>query len=153
MPATRSDTTFSLTYEVSASIAAPPAAAFALLTDAARFPEWNSTVTSIEGRIALGEKHAIKVPLAPGRTFRPTVVEFVPDTRMVWADGMAPFFAGRRTFTLTPTADGCVFTMSETFRGLSIPLARGSLPDFREAFDRYAADLARAAAGKTAPKS
>jgi len=146
MPATRTDTTFSISYEVSQPLPAAPERAWNLLTDAPGFPKWNSTVTSIEGRIALGEKLAIKVPLAPGRVFRPRVVEVVPGTRMVWADGVAPFFVGRRTFTLAPDPTGCRFTMSEVFRGVAIPMARGSLPDFREAFDRYAADLVRACA-------
>ena len=34
-------------------IAAPPERIWALLTDAAGFPVWNSTVTSLKGRIAL----------------------------------------------------------------------------------------------------
>jgi hypothetical protein len=31
------------------------------------------------------------------------------------------------------------------FRSLFLPMIKGSLPDFRAAFDTYAADLARAA--------
>jgi hypothetical protein len=34
--------------------------------------------------------------------------------------------------------------MTEVFEGLAQPLIKGSLPDFRTIFDRYAADLKRA---------
>lgn len=144
--ATRTESTFKLEYAVSAPIAASPEAIWALLTDAAGFPGWNGTVTEIQGRIALGEKLAIKVPLAPGRTFGPKVTAFEPSSRMVWSDGMAPMFKGERVFTLTPAGGGTTtFSMVETFQGIMLPFIKGSLPDFRPAFDQYAADLKRAA--------
>jgi len=37
------------------SINATPDAIWRLLTDAARYPSWNSTVDRVDGRIALGE--------------------------------------------------------------------------------------------------
>lgn len=144
--ATRTDATFRLEYAVSTEIHASPEVIWALLTTAARVPEWNSTVTSIDGKIALGEKLAIKVPLAPDRTFRPKVTSFEPNRSMEWSDGMAPMFRGVRTFTLTPRGDGVTeFTMRERFSGVMLPMIKGSLPDFREAFGTYADDLKRAA--------
>jgi hypothetical protein len=144
---TKTESTFRLEYSVSVAIAAPPDAIWRRLTDAKGFPSWNSTVTSIDGEIALGHKLAIQVPLAPGRTFKPKVVAFEPHREMVWADGFAPMFKGRRTFTLAPNADGTTqFTMTEVFTGIMLPMIKGSLPDFGPAFDRYAADLQRACA-------
>lgn len=144
---TKTESTFRLEYSVSVAIAAPPEAIWRRLTDAKGFPSWNSTVTSIDGEIALGHKLAIQVPLAPGRTFKPKVVAFEPNREMVWADGFAPMFKGRRTFTLAPNADGTTqFTMTEVFTGIMLPMIKGSLPDFGPAFDRYAADLQRACA-------
>lgn len=136
----RTASTFSLTYSVSATVPATPGEVWARLTDAATFPEWNSTVTSIEGPIAPGTRLAIRVPISE-RVFRPRVVEFEPEQRMVWQDGAAPMFRGRRTFTLTPGADGTEFSMVETFRGLMLPMIAGTLPDFGPVFDQYAADL------------
>lgn len=144
-PATRTETTFRLQYEVSRDIAAPPARVWQLLTDAAGFPRWNSTVTTLDGPIAPGQKLALQVPLSPGRTFTPRVTEWTPEARMVWSDGMAPMFRGTRTFTLTPTSAGVEFRMSEEFTGIFLPMIKGSLPDFRAAFDTWAADLQRAA--------
>jgi uncharacterized protein YndB with AHSA1/START domain len=138
--------TFSLRYAVSGRIAAPPAKVWARLTDAKNFHVWNSTIERIDGEIALGQKLAIRVPIAPGRVFSPKVVEFVPEQRMVWRDGFAPMFQGARTFTLTPSGDGTDFEMVERFSGVMLPMIKGSLPDFGPVFDQYVADLKSACA-------
>ncbi len=144
--AQKTETTFRLAYAVACDIYASPDRIWSLLTDAAGFPAWNSTVSEIAGRIALGERIALRVPLAPKRTFKPKVTRFEPGRVMVWSDGMKPMFKGTRTFTLTPKAEGVTeFKMHEVFEGLMLPLIKGSLPDFGPAFDTYAADLKRAA--------
>lgn len=144
MTAEKSESTFTLRYAVRASIAASPQAIWARLTDAGGFSRWNSTVESIEGTIAPGQKLKIRVPAAPGRVFTPRVVEFVPEQRMTWRDGFAPMFQGTRTYTLTSRGETTEFEMVEEFRGLMLPMIRSSLPDFRPIFDRYVADLKRA---------
>jgi hypothetical protein len=103
-------------------------------------------VTRVDGEIRPGGKLAIQVPLAPGRTFRPRVIAFEAPRRMVWSEGVLPMFRGMRTFTLAPTAAGATeFAMTEVLSGLMLPMIRGSLPDFTQAFETYAADLKRAA--------
>lgn len=62
----------------------------------------------------------------------------------MWRDGFYPMFQGTRTFTLTPRGASTDFAMVEVFRGLMLPMIKGSLPDFGPVFDRYAADLAAA---------
>ena len=137
--------TFRLECRVSINIQAPSEKLWNLLTNAADFPRWNSTVSSIEGTIAQGQKLALRVPISD-RTFSPRVTELVPGRRMVWCDGMAPMFKGERTFTLTPQPDGSTdFEMVETFSGVMLPMIKGSLPDFGPVFDRYALDLKREA--------
>jgi uncharacterized protein YndB with AHSA1/START domain len=143
--ADKTESTFSLRYAVTARLAAPPSRVWAKLTDAEGFPSWNSTVTSIEGSIALGQKLAIRVPISD-RVFTPRVVVFEPETRMVWRDGFFPMFEGARTFTLSPDGAGTRFEMVEHFRGAMLPVIKGSLPDFAPVFDRYAADPAEACA-------
>lgn len=141
MTATAEKSAFRQVVEVSIDIAAAPEAVWSRLTDAGGFPAWNSTVESIEGPIELGRRLAIRVPSAPGRTFRPRVVEFEPPRRMVWRDGAMPMFQGTRTYTVGPASTGVTFTMREEFRGLMLPLIARSLPDFVPIFDQYAADL------------
>jgi hypothetical protein len=143
--ASKSKSAFRMEYAVGANIKAAPGRIWALLTDAKGFPQWNSTVQSIEGEIAAGQKIKLFVKIAPGRAFKLTVTEFVPDKRMVWSDGNF-IFRGVRTYTLTPKGDGSTdFTMSEVFSGAMLPLIAGSLPDFAPEFEKYAADLKRAA--------
>ena len=139
--AQRQEATFSLRYEVEREIAAPPSKVWARLTDARSIVEWNSTIDSLEGEIAVGSRLRLQVPIAPGRTFSPKVVELEPETRMVWQDGFFPFFQGTRTFTLSAHGGTTRFTMSEHFRGMMLPMIKGSLPDFRPAFDQFADDL------------
>jgi hypothetical protein len=142
---TKTKTAFRMQYEVAANIRAPADKIWRLLTNAADLPRWNSTVTSVDGTIALGETLAVRVPLAPKRTFKPKVAAFEPGKSMVWQEGN-PMFKGVRTFTLAARADGSTdFAMSEVYTGLMLPMIAGSLPDFGPAFDTYAADLKREA--------
>ncbi|MBK8545331.1 MAG: SRPBCC family protein [Caulobacteraceae bacterium] len=61
---------FRRTVRVQAEISASPERIWALLTDAAGMSRWNSTVSAIDGEIALDQKLAIRVPISP-RTLRP----------------------------------------------------------------------------------
>jgi hypothetical protein len=133
-------------HAVRIEVRARPSTIWAMLTNAAEFPSWNSTVKSIEGDIALGNKLALRVPIAPDRVFRPKVTELVPEKRMVWSDGMAPMFKGVRVFELKEGQGGSTeFSMVETFSGVMLPMIKGSLPDFGPPFEQYAADLKREA--------
>jgi hypothetical protein len=144
--AAKTNGTFSMECAIQTTIKASPARIWKLLTDAPGFPSWNSTVTRIEGPIALGQTLKIEVPTAPGRVFKPKVSALEKDRSMVWSDGMAPMFKGVRTFTLTPRQDGSTeFGMVERFSGLMLPMIKGSLPDFGPVFEAYAEDLRRAA--------
>lgn len=145
---TQTSTALRLTCGVKHRVHAPAAKLWALLTNAREFPRWNTTVTSIDGDIALGQKLALRVPISD-RTFSLKVSTFEAPSRMVWRDGFAPMFQGVRTFTLveggTPEAPWTDFEMEEVFSGLMLPLIKGSLPDFGPAFEQYASDLAKEA--------
>lgn len=130
-------------FATSIVIRAPADRIWALLTDAAGYPSWNSTVERIAGAIRPGEKVSVFTKASPGRAFPLRVTEFDPNKRMVWAGGM-PFglFRGARVFTLTSHAPGEVeFAMRETFSGPLAPMITRSIPDLQPAFDRFAADL------------
>ncbi|HMQ89905.1 MAG TPA: hypothetical protein PKB07_20040, partial [Flavilitoribacter sp.] len=86
--------TFSRTTSASIGINAHPGIIWALLTNASDFPRWNSTVTSIEGRIAPGETIRLKSILDEKRVFKLRVTDMTPEKAMTWQDGMAPFFKG-----------------------------------------------------------
>ena len=95
--ATKTEQTFRMGCSIRCDISATPAQIWALLTDAAAFPSWNSTVTSIEGTIALGQKLKLRVPLDPKRVFTPKVTRMEEGRAMEWSDGMAPMFKGVRS--------------------------------------------------------
>ena len=116
-----------------------------ILTDAADFPRWNSTITAIEGDIREGGRLRLHAP-GTDRTFSPTVSDVVPSRRMTWTGGLSLVFKGVRTFELRPREDGCTdFIMRERFAGLMLPFVKRSLPDFGPIFTSYANDLKREA--------
>ncbi len=120
---------------------------WSILTDAERYPSWNTTVDRVEGRIRPGEKIKLYVKLSPGRAFPVTVTEFVASAKMVWSGGMPlGLFTGERTFSLTQVSPEAVeFSMTEVYSGLLSPLIEGSLPDMQPAFEEFALGLKRCA--------
>ncbi len=132
--------TFSRITVVQINIAADAATVWGLLTNASTFPTWNSTVVSLEGQIAEGEKIRLVSTLDPKRTFKLKVKEMITRERMVWGDMM-----GKRTYTLTETDSGVLFSMSETIGGPLFPLFAGQIPAFDETFEQFAVDLKTAA--------
>ncbi len=136
-PAATVRKTFSRTTSVSTVIKADPAVIWALLTNAADYKRWNSTVVSIEGDIEPGEKIRLKSTLDPKRTFKLKVKTFEPEKHLVWGDSK-----GNRSYTLTPNGDGTVaFSMVEKIGGLMFPMYAKYIPPFDASFDRFAADL------------
>jgi uncharacterized protein YndB with AHSA1/START domain len=132
---------FSRETSVSTTIQADPAIVWALLTHAADFPRWNSTVTSMKGEIREGGSVELKSILDDKRTFKLKVKEFVPEKRLVWGDA-----TGSRVYTLTRgEAGSTIFTMTERIGGPLFPLFASSIPSFDEVFERYATDLKKEA--------
>jgi len=148
--ATTARTTFRLAIAVTKSIEAPTTTVWSLLTDLRAQSKWNSTLTSIEGKVALGERVSFKVPEAPRQTFSPKVVAYEEPKSMVWRLNRWPLLVGERTYRLTPVAHGSTeFTIHEVFQGLLLPLIAKSLPDFAAMFERTVTDLKAAAEAAT----
>lgn len=129
--------TFSRETAVCIDIQADKSIIWALLTNANDFPRWNSTVISIEGTIAQGEKIKLKAKLDPKREFKLKVKEFEADNRLVWGDAM-----GNRVYTLKSIGNNLTnFSMSEKIGGPLFPLFAKMIPPFDQAFEQYAKDL------------
>ena len=134
-------------FKTTVLISSAPERVWALLTDGGRYPEWNSTVTGISGRIASGEKITVHATMNPGRAFPLKVAITEPGREMRWSGGM-PFglFRGVRKFTLRPEEDGRVeFCMREEYTGLIAPLILRSIPNLQPSFEQFGEDLKRAA--------
>ena len=134
-------------FAVKISIRATPGRIWDLLTDAADYPRWNSTVAKIDGKIVPRGRITVHAKINPGRAFPVMVTEFEPQRRMVWTGGMPlGLFKGERTFILQPDLNGQVeFSMREEYTGLLASLIGRSIPDLQPAFDQFASDLKREA--------
>lgn len=131
------------TFSTSTIIHASSETIWSILIDGSNWSSWNTTVTKVEGKIALGEKISVVTKLNPDRAFSLTVSEYVPKERMVWSGSMPlGLFKGDRIYTLTQKPDGSVeFTLREVFSGLLAPLITRSIPDLQPSFDEFAAAL------------
>src|SRR5580698_2505613 len=103
-------------FAVNISIRATPERIWNLLTDAAGYTRWNTTVDKVEGKIALGERVTVHAKINPGRAFPVKVTALDAPRRMVWTGRMPlGLFKGERVFILTQDSE---FTMREEYTGL-----------------------------------
>ena len=129
-------TMFSRETAVTIIIQADPAIVWSLLTNAADFPRWNSTVVSLDGEIEVGKTLQLKSTLDESRTFKLKVKEMEAERRLVWGDSQ-----GNRVYTLAKSESGVTFSMTEKMGGLFFPLFSRFIPPFDESFEQFAADL------------
>jgi uncharacterized protein YndB with AHSA1/START domain len=113
---------------------------WALLTHAADYPRWNSTVTSIKGEIKAGGTIELKSTLDEKRMFKLKIKEMVPEKHLVWGDAM-----GNRVYSLEKSGGGTNFSMTERIGGPLFPLFAGMIPSFDESFDKFTANLKKEA--------
>ncbi len=132
--------TFSRSTSVATEIKADPAIVWKLLTNAADFPRWNSTVISIEGKIEVGEKIKLKSTLAPKRTFKLKIKEVEADHKLVWGDGQ-----GTRVYNITGKGNTTTFSMTEKIGSFMFPLYAKHIPSFDQSFEQFTADLKKEA--------
>jgi hypothetical protein len=94
---------------------------WSILTDFAKYPEWNPFVVSIKGKPELGATLTVVLRNGTGTSvFRPTVVSALPNEAFAWK-GSLPLgiFRGHHQFRIHRILDKQVrFTHSEEFTGL-----------------------------------
>ena len=130
-------------YEATSTIAATPEAVWAVLSDAASWPSWESGVDAVEGRIAIGQTVKIRSQAAPGRAFPVKVTRFEPPAHLQFSGGMPlGLFRGVRTYEVSGGVNGQVtFRMREEYSGPLLPLIWRSMPDLGPSFERFARGL------------
>lgn len=130
-------------FEASATIAAAPQVVWDIITNAERYPTWDSGVVSVDGTIAADETITVHAEINPGRSFPVKVTDFEAPKTMKWTGGMPlGLFVGERTFTLTPRDDGGTdFDMREEYHGPFTPMIWGSIPDLQPSFEQFAQGL------------
>jgi len=121
------------------TIDAPAAHVWSILTDLAAWPSWNTTVSSTQGSVTLGQKVTVAVTAAPGRSFPVRVAELDAPRRMVWRGGLPlRLFTGTRTYRVSHEDGLTAFEMDEVYSGPLAPMVTRSVPDLQPAFDEFA---------------
>lgn len=128
------------TIETRIEIDATPEQVWAVLTDTARFAEWNPFIRELSGELAIGSRLDVHIqpPGAKGMRFRPTVRAFEPNRELRWLGkvGVRGLFDGEHRFGLESLPGGrTLFTHAETFRGLLVPFTSGMLANTRAGFE------------------
>lgn len=124
-------------FEASSRINAPADRVWAVLTDGAAYPTWDSGVTNVEGRIADGERITVHSEVSPGRAF-PVRVAMQPPTAMTWTGGMPlGLFTGTRTFRVEPDGEATRLTMREAYTGPLAGVMFKQIPDLGPSFERF----------------
>ena len=136
-------------FEASTIIEASPDRVWAVLADTASWPEWDSGVVRVEGRVEQGERIKVISELNPKRAYPVKVAELEPGRGMTWTGGMPlGLFRGERRYTLTPEGEGRTrFSMREEFSGPLLPVIWRSMPDMNDSFRQFAAGLKQRAEG------
>lgn len=131
-----------LVYEAEATINAPAATVWDLLTDSAWYAEGDNGVVGVDGQIADGSKIKVFSEVAPERAFPVKVGDWQPGRGMTWTGGMPlGLFRGRRRFTLAEQDGVTQFRMREEFTGPMVGLVSRSMPDLQPSFDAFAKGL------------
>jgi hypothetical protein len=158
--------------ENSIFIAAPPSKVWAIMTDFASYPQWNTFITSIvfpgvpQSEVTVGTSSIITVaPTAPGgkpAEYHNTMLVFSPGREMRWWGTMvhAAIFRAEHWCQLeADTVDGVEgtrFTQGEKLTGLLIPIAgsfTSAFGDLQDGHLRMNGDLKRYAEGQQANKA
>lgn len=133
-------------YVTASTIAASPERVWAVLADGEAYSKWNPEIVGVRGQFALNARIVAQVRLGDGavRSVPQRVVEFQPPHRMAWLGGL-PFglFVGRRTFTVTPSANGTEFRMHLRMSGPLSSMILKSVGDRQPEIDRFTAALKR----------
>ena len=111
-----------------------------LLTDFAKFPQWNPFIQRLSGEPTTGAR--LQVTLQPsgthGTTIRPTVLKAEPNRELRWIGHwlLPGLLDAEHIFTIQPLDAGRVrFTQREIFTGFFAPFhARGRNTDTRRGF-------------------
>lgn len=114
-------------------INASPEEVWKVLTDFAKFSEWNPFIRIASGKVIEGEKLQLTMHPSGGRTtiFKPTVVKVTHGKELRWLGhyGMTGIFDGQHIFELNSTDSGSKthFVQREEFGGILVPFLTGML--------------------------
>ncbi|MCY3829668.1 MAG: SRPBCC family protein [Rhodospirillaceae bacterium] len=108
------------TFHVEIAIPAPPAAVWAVLTDARGYADWNPVFTHVAGAFRQGAtvKTIVKEPGKPEVTIESEIVRLVPERELNQFGGMRGFITFDHRWLLQSVEGGTKVTQYEVDRGL-----------------------------------
>jgi len=112
-----------MAYEVSTTIeiAATPENVWAVLADLASYSEWHPAYVGVTGQLAAGSTLTITTTHPTSSrtmTAKVKVLTADPGTELRWKSNLAGVTISKRTFRLSPAADGTLLVQTGTYRGL-----------------------------------
>jgi hypothetical protein len=112
-----------MAYEVSTTIeiAATPENVWAVLADLANYAKWHPVYVGVTGQLAAGSTLTITTThptSSRNMTAKVKVLTADPGTELRWKSNLAGVTISKRTFRLSPTADGTSLVQTGTYRGL-----------------------------------
>jgi hypothetical protein len=128
------------------TIDAQPDAVWSVLTDFARFGEWNPFMDRAAGSAEVGERLTIHMQPKDGRgmTFKPRVLTSQPGEELRWLGKLGPggLFDGEHRFALAELPDGRTqLTQEEEFRGILVGVMGSTLTQTETSFHELNAAL------------
>ncbi|WP_328778263.1 SRPBCC domain-containing protein [Streptomyces canus] len=121
-------------------IDAKPRIVWEVLTDFARYPDWNPYVREVTGDVRVGGTPALRTQPAKGRpvNFRARVTTVTEGIELRWAGGLpAPgLFGSDHGFALSPHNGGTRVPQDERFSGLLVPVMSSIIDRTLENFER-----------------
>jgi hypothetical protein len=132
--------------ERATDISASPEAVWRVLTELARYPEWNPFLSRIDGSLIPGARLSVDFGGRGSRkvTMRPRVLVVAPGRELRWLGklGIGGLFNGEHSFRIETTTPSTVrFVQSEKFTGLLVPLLGGVIRQAESGFEEMNAAL------------
>ena len=132
-------------------IGASPLRVWQVLTNFARYPEWNPFIRKVEGEPVEGAKLHIHIttPAGANRDYSPTVIRVVAERELRWLGKMPGLLSGEHIFAIEPVSDKSVHLVHrEVFGGLLTSFFGSSLDnDVKKGFEEMNAALKKRAEG------
>jgi hypothetical protein len=134
--------------EARSIIAAPANALWQIMMRVDKYPQWYSAMLEASGVPDLQAKLKFRVKAMDGSprqfSFTATVVEFVPERKLVWTGGKFPILMGRHYFEFVPLGNAMTQVIQgEEFRGIyPMIVGRDKMLALRPAYERFNEELA-----------
>lgn len=130
-------------------ISASPLRVWQVLTDFARYHEWNPFIYRVEGEPFEGAKLRIHIttPAGVNREYSPRVTRVVTERELRWLGKVPGLFSGEHVFAIDPVSDHSVHLVhKEVFGGLLTSFFGSRLDaDVKKGFEEMNAALKKRA--------